>query len=62
MITADNITTQTTVDAFHALATATDKARSLMRDAQDGSVDPVMAANRINVIMANLKAELEGLS
>ena len=59
MITADTITTKQVEQVFHALATATERARSVMRLSQDSDIAPHTAAARINLILETLKGTLE---
>ena len=54
----DNITIAQTVEIFHALSNATDKARRVMRQYQDAEIDPSLAADRLNDIIATLRNSL----
>ena len=60
-LTADTITTAHTVAIFHALAEATEKARRIMRLAEDGLIYPSHAATRLNIVVSNLETALEGV-
>jgi hypothetical protein len=55
----DTITTAQVVAVFHALSTATEKARRVMRLAEDSDITPQCASERLNAILSNLDAELE---
>jgi len=52
------LTTAQTVAIFHALATAADKARWVMRKAQDGDFAPDEAASRLNALLSTLNLSL----
>ena len=58
MITPETITTAKVISVFHALATATEKARRVMRLAEDSDITPEAASERINSIITNLNDEL----
>ena len=54
----DTLTTAQTVAVFHALATASEKARRIMRMAEDSDIAPHDAAGRINSLIVNLEIAL----
>lgn len=58
MTTPDTITTAQVQAIFHALATATEKSRRIMRSVEDGLADPDHASATINAILANLQSKL----
>jgi hypothetical protein len=58
-MTPDTITTAQVVAVFHALSTATEKARRVMRLAEDSGITPQGASERLNAILSNLSVDLE---
>lgn len=53
------ITTAQTEAIFHALMTAAEKSRRIMRLAQDSDILPADAAHRLNQIITALNIELD---
>ncbi len=58
MTTPDTITTAQVQAIFHALATATEKSRRIMRSVEDGEIHPVKASVKMNELLVNLYAKL----
>lgn len=57
-LTAGTITTDKTRAVFHALATATDKSRRVMRMSEDSVITPDDAAAQINALISTLNLTL----
>ena len=57
-LTAENITTDATRAIFHALMTAAEKSRRIMRMAEDGDISVGDAAEKLNSILSTLNLEL----
>jgi hypothetical protein len=57
-LTADTITVDKVEAIFHALSEATEKTRRVMHQSQDGDIQPLLAAGRINQILENLQSTL----
>lgn len=57
-LTADTITTAQTEAIFHSLATAMERARTIMRKSQDGRINPAQAADFLNVTLSTLNLSL----
>lgn len=52
------ITTAQTVAIFHSLMTAAEKARRIMRLAEDSDIQPAIAADRLNAILRTMNLDL----
>lgn len=57
-LSGDTITTANTVAVFHALATASEKARRIMRMAEDSDINPFNAASQLNAIISTMNLAL----
>ena len=57
-MSTETITTQATRDIFHALMTAAEKSRRIMRSTEDGLCEPEHAAFIVNSTLATLKLAL----
>ena len=57
-LSGDKITTANTVAVFHALATASEKARRIMRLTEDSDINPFNAASQLNAIISTLNLAL----